>query len=66
MPEQIAIRPALVWSDKPAHCFAAIGKMPYTLRQWEKEGLKAYLRGKRKRRCYVVDEVVAFIKATGK
>lgn len=63
--EQIAIAPRVVWSDQPEICVVTLGRAPkYLTRASRYEGLPMYRRGNR--RYWIVDEVVAFFKATGR
>lgn len=62
--EQIGIRPAVVFADRPELCEAVLGRAPkYLTRASKHEGLPMYRRGNR--RYWIVDEVVQFLKTTG-
>jgi len=65
----VAIRPAIVRSDRPDHCEAAVSIPPSTLKKWSRyEGLAFTQRGsgQRVRWYWIVDDIVAFVRATGK
>lgn len=65
----IVIRPAVLWERSPRVVEATVGVSVRTLKRWSaEEGLTVHTRGQRtgKRDYWFTDEVLAFLRATGR
>jgi hypothetical protein len=65
----IALTPIALWEDEPEAVKAVTGRSVHTLKRWSaREGLTVHTRGKGsgKRDYWLTDEVLAFLRATGR